>query len=567
MRLINTKTLELHEFFNDNVPPYAILSHTWGTEEVTFQDWQSHQVAVSKQGYLKIKNACRKSLNKRLEWLWVDTNCIDKTSSAELTEAINSMFAYYQKSQVCFAYLADVTTYYQKSELMFLQVRGSRWFTRGWTLQELIAPRHMVFYAADWSKIGTKDEFFARLVASITKIDSIYLSGQFLPMASVSQKMSWLANRTTTRTEDMAYCMLGIFDHSMPLLYGEGKRAFFRLQEEIIKRSNDHTIFCWEWIDDVPGDWGSLLAPWPTAFEGSGGFEKLSSDDISIFSMTNAGLSIPLPTITSLGGTSYHTSSWFVMLQARLANTTGHPPDAACIQVSGRQVGDLLYVARLPYPARPTTIPRTLVGHLRTQPLIVMNRLEETRLLKERWLFPDYHNRNNFIFIPVCCPQTPERRWRFAESSFGPVLLLLEKDNFGVSRLMFKGSRKDEEILHVFLGVRIKDGHCYAFVKIVPVYSKTIWHHWKQYVERSTSDKQEADFCGSLGVTVALRRSIDNTRGGENRYFLFFKEGGFADSENFLSTMGFDRQGNDTDSIDVVSDVAEISAFEYIDQA
>ncbi|KAH7164921.1 hypothetical protein DER46DRAFT_684854 [Fusarium sp. MPI-SDFR-AT-0072] len=354
----------------------------------------------------------------------------------------------------------------------------------------------------------------------------------------------------------MAYCMLGIFDISMPLLYGEGKRAFFRLQEEIIKRSNDHTIFCWEWIDDVPGDWGSLLAPWPTAFEGSGGFERLSSDDISIFSMTNAGLSIPLPTITSLGGTSDYTSSWFVMLQAGLANTTGDPPDAACIQVSGRQLGALLYVSRLPYPSRPMTIPRTLVGHLKTQSLIVMNSLEETRLLKERRLFPNYHNGNSVTFIPVCCPQTLERRWRFMESSFGPVLILLDQENFGVGRLMFKGFRKDEETLYILLGVRIKDGHCYPFVKIVPVFSERIWHHWNQHVERSTFGKQDADFCRSLGVTAALRRSIYNTRGGENRYFLFLKEGGFADSESFLSAMGFDRQGNDADSIDVASDVA-----------
>ncbi|KAF5268192.1 hypothetical protein FOXYS1_914 [Fusarium oxysporum] len=343
MRLINTKTLELHEFFSENVPPYAILSHAWGAEEVTFQDWQNRQLAASKQGFFKIKSACYQSLNQNLEWLWVDTNCIDKTSSAELTEAINSMFAYYQKSEVCFAYLPDVSTSSQDRGLLLAQIRGSRWFTRGWTLQELIAPLHLVFYAADWSRIGRKDRSLADLITSITNIDMMYLSGQRnITRASVSKRMSWLANRTTTRTEDMAYCMLGIFDINMPLLYGEGKRAFFRLQEEIIRGSNDHTIFCWEWNDDVPDDWGSLLAPWPTVFEGSSGFEGLKMDELSVFSMTNAGLSIRLPTITTLGDAYKAASSWFIMLQAAPASTARNNPQAACIRVSGRSAGDLL---------------------------------------------------------------------------------------------------------------------------------------------------------------------------------------------------------------------------------
>ncbi|KAM5383078.1 hypothetical protein ACJA88_003611 [Fusarium oxysporum] len=343
MRLINTKTLELHEFFSENVPPYAILSHAWDAEEVTFQDWQNRQLAASKQGFFKIKSACYQSLNQNLEWLWVDTNCIDKTSSAELTEAINSMFAYYQKSEVCFAYLPDVSTSSQDRGLLLAQIRGSRWFTRGWTLQELIAPLHLVFYAADWSRIGRKDRSLADLITSITNIDMMYLSGQRnITRASVSKRMSWLANRTTTRTEDMAYCMLGIFDINMPLLYGEGKRAFFRLQEEIIRGSNDHTIFCWEWNDDVPDDWGSLLAPWPTVFEGSSGFEGLKMDELSVFSMTNAGLSIRLPTITTLGDAYKAASSWFIMLQAAPASTARNNPQAACIRVSGRSAGDLL---------------------------------------------------------------------------------------------------------------------------------------------------------------------------------------------------------------------------------
>ncbi|KAF4417017.1 Vegetative incompatibility HET-E-1, partial [Fusarium acutatum] len=321
MRLINTKTLGLHEFFNGNTPPYAILSHAWGDQEVTFRDWQNRQQVTQKHGYSKILQACNQALNQKLEWLWVDTNCIDKSSSAELSEAINSMFAYYQRSEVCYAYLADVPTANQDIELLNSELRSSRWFTRGWTIQELIAPGHLVFYAADWSSIGSKDDTLVDLLTSITKIDSTYLTGyEDIYQAPISKRMSWLAKRITTRIEDMAYCMLGIFDINMPLLYGEGKRAFFRLQEEIIKSCNDHTIFCWEWADDVPDDWASLLAPWPTVFAGAGGCRRESSDNVSVFSMTNAGLSIRLPVIGTIADRLISSHSWFTMLQAAPAS-------------------------------------------------------------------------------------------------------------------------------------------------------------------------------------------------------------------------------------------------------
>ncbi|EEU34251.1 uncharacterized protein NECHADRAFT_28122, partial [Fusarium vanettenii 77-13-4] len=249
MRLINANTLLLHEFHGENIPPYAILSHTWGDQEVTFQDWKDPRThtAATKSGFTKVQCACQQAVIRGLEWMWVDTNCIDKTSSAELSEAINSMFAYYQKSKVCFAYLSDVPSAkgLDKKSLLW-QIRNSRWFTRGWTLQELIAPEHLTFYAADWTRIGRKDEWLADLITEVTGIDRIYLNGRRqVNRACIAKRMSWLAKRTTTRVEDMAYCVLGIFDINMPLLYGEGRKAFTRLQEEIIKKTNDHTIFCW----------------------------------------------------------------------------------------------------------------------------------------------------------------------------------------------------------------------------------------------------------------------------------------------------------------------------------
>ena len=175
--------------------------------------------------------------------------CIDKTSSAELTEAINSMFRWYRNSTVCYAYLADVSASKSTSvvlkDVVVKQLEHSRWFRRGWTLQELIAPSNVVFYSKYWNRLGTKSGL-SSIISSITKIQQPFLNSENLPSASIAQKMSWASHRETSRPEDMAYCLLGIFDVNMPLIYGEGKNAFQRLQDEIMDAyPHDFTIFAW----------------------------------------------------------------------------------------------------------------------------------------------------------------------------------------------------------------------------------------------------------------------------------------------------------------------------------
>ncbi|KAK7917935.1 hypothetical protein PG985_009809 [Apiospora marii] len=257
MRIINVYTGYLEEFIGDQIPDYAILSHTWGAEEVTLEDWKDLDTCRERRGFKKIMKACEQARHDGLDYLWCDTNCIDKASSADLSEAINSMFAWYRDARVCYAYLEDVTD--------VTDMPSSRWFTRGWTLQELLAPRRVEFFNAYWttlgdiSTVGQATHDLAPIISSITCIGEEYLYGRVLSNASVAQRMSWVSRRTTTRVEDMSYCMLGIFDINMPLLYGEGSKAFERLQQEIIKVSNDHTIFCWKWIPGiVPQNWGSV---------------------------------------------------------------------------------------------------------------------------------------------------------------------------------------------------------------------------------------------------------------------------------------------------------------------
>lgn len=222
--------------------------------------------------------------------------CIDKTSSAELSEAINSMFRWYQNAAVCYAFLSDVPCDVDTSAEGSLFAR-SRWFTRGWTLQELIAPAALTFFSKDWHSLGTKSQLYSAL-SSITGIEKPFLTSDNLELASTAKKMSWAASRKTSRVEDIAYSLLGIFDINMPLIYGEGKKAFKRLQEELLKtRPDDHTIFAWGTIVSTPsiriadlnqyldrdpvqrsGDSTtrqpllSLLAESPRAFASTGGF-------------------------------------------------------------------------------------------------------------------------------------------------------------------------------------------------------------------------------------------------------------------------------------------------------
>ncbi len=358
MRLLNTESLRLELFLGSSVPKYAILSHMWGEEEVLFDDIhdpnQPHP--VGKAGFAKIEGSCKQAREDGFKYIWIDTCCIDKSSSAELSEAINSMFDWYHQSERCYAYLADVEVsncegeedeedeedgedgvYSEENgngeggvdeekwsgvmvkgegredegkgngddnnetcgesrsngeatsdgrsddgedeQLGTVGFEDSRWFSRGWTLQELIAPADVRFYDRNWSFLGVRQLDSSRnnrvgyrdLGPQITRRTRIppqllrwptlgperrsFWTIDFNPRAklesvldsfSVAQKMSWAASRMTTRPEDEAYSLMGLFGVNMPMLYGEGRRAFARLQQAILAVSDDQSIlaFC-----------------------------------------------------------------------------------------------------------------------------------------------------------------------------------------------------------------------------------------------------------------------------------------------------------------------------------
>lgn len=313
-RLLNTWTGEFVWIVDPSKEHYAILSHTWDAKEQTYDDVRKLQETVevltkdveTKPASLvssssdvssakltifdhpdlsdKVKGICEFARKEGYTLVWIDACCIDKSNSAELSEAINSMYEWYRLADVCYVYLTDVHDGVDPAHSNS-SFRRSRWHTRGWTLQELIAPEHVVFLTRNWHFLGTRVGL-ASTLREITGIDFNVLTGVAgLDDISVARRMSWAARRKTTRVEDRAYSLLGIFGVHISPIYGEGGNAFLRLQEEIIRTIPDQSIFAWGpsrgrectsqwWVEPgVP----CLLASSPSAFEHASDVVHLSA--------------------------------------------------------------------------------------------------------------------------------------------------------------------------------------------------------------------------------------------------------------------------------------------------
>lgn len=300
MRLINVATGRLEE--PADTPKYAILSHTWGGNELTFEDLAYNNVHTQ-DNYYKIRGTIEQARLYKIQYIWIDTCCIDKRSSAELSEAINSMFQWYKDAQVCFTYLEDL----DPDANVDVGLKRCRWFQRGWTLQELIAPKDVLFFDRDWNEKGTKVSL-QDSISGITGIrKEILLGTAMLGNISAAEKMSWAASRETTRLEDMAYSLLGIFEVNMALIYGEGPKAFTRLQEEIIKHTNDLSILAWDASAGASiNPYCGILAESPKVFDflDKALLQELSDSTASRtfvpeFAITNRGLRITTELLVS----------------------------------------------------------------------------------------------------------------------------------------------------------------------------------------------------------------------------------------------------------------------------
>ena len=412
MRLINVDSLETEEFFGREIPAYAILSHCWGPHEATWHGWVSQRclpASDGNQGYRKVVEACGQARADKIKYLWCDTVCIDKQSSAELSEAINSMWAWYRDSKICYAYLSDVSIasppqQHQEqnsskrraesraestaatskagnllSGSVLAAFQGSRWFTRGWTLQELIAPSSVRFYSREWEQLGNKTELTGHISKTTGIPDSVLRSLSAVGKATVAQRMSWASQRETTRPEDIAYCLMGLFDINMPLLYGEGNKAFQRLQRELIGKTNDQSILAWTPTDINASLRLPVLAPSPACFRSCGSVELDDSVDTRncMLSTSNTGLLLDGSLMATAIG-----DLWLIQLQCVVSTEFGYPGtkrmDLICIVVQSFTANGRYNFVRIGFPA-PTAFCRL--------PYRAKNDISNTSNLKSWQLF------------------------------------------------------------------------------------------------------------------------------------------------------------------------------------
>jgi WD40 repeat protein len=251
--------LSLIERYGENIPAYAIFSHTWGAdeEEVTYEDL-INGTGVNKIGYDKIRFCAKQADHDGLRFFWIDTCCINKANFTELSEAINSMFQWYRNATRCYVYLSDVPDTKDPTSTVESAFPNSRWFKRGWTLQELIAPSSVQFFSQTGQLLGSKRSIELQ-IHEITGIPITALQGTSLSEFDMDERLSWKTGRETKLEEDAAYCLLGIFGIHMGLIYGEGRRnAFDRLQRKVRKSLNLASL------DSARTSWGAQSVQ-PTA--------------------------------------------------------------------------------------------------------------------------------------------------------------------------------------------------------------------------------------------------------------------------------------------------------------
>ncbi|KAI0334530.1 HET-domain-containing protein [Cubamyces sp. BRFM 1775] len=399
MWLLNTEDGTFHRVDRPREHRYAILSHVWQTSgEQTFQDLITLQHEATKMrsraslkrcltflkpspplsclsgASPKIRECCALARKHGYRWVWIDSCCIDKTSSTELSEAINSMYEWYAAADICFAFLEDVSDDHDP-RLKDSKFRRSRWFTRGWTLQELIAPATVLFLSKEWRPLGTKASL-ADLVEEITGIGEDVLTHRtLLDSVSVARRMSWAAKRQTTREEDKAYSLMGIFGVNMPTIYGEGGNAFIRLQEEILKQVPDQSIFAWGpllrddtllyrnmgpyTVSDDSRYWQSrnLFAWSPDAFVNSAGISSIAPETFE----KRAGIPFVLSEYTI---SSYGMRSRMPLIPLRHGSEkTTYLVLLACEDIEDRLVAVLLY-------PQPRAVGRYYVGHYVGRPQV-----------------------------------------------------------------------------------------------------------------------------------------------------------------------------------------------------
>ena len=321
IRLLNVKNFQFREYDEGNLPAYAILSHVWYNEEKkielvydSFESLPRNANGVPQcpkdQNYAKshdkIMKTCQETRKlgegsgKRVDFVWIDSICIDKRNAGERDRAIRSMWRFYGDAACCIVWLQDVEWSKNNKPRVDQAFENARWFSRGWTLQELIAPKIVYFFNRSWDLLGTKWSLAAE-ITSRTRIERKFLKPEKARSATIAQRLSWAAGRNTTEPEDRVYSLFGLFNVDIEVKYGgpnpreeRYRTAFSLMQKEILRDSTDESLFAWR---NPSLKSSGLLAPSIDCFKDSNQIVSYHGNDLRTRSVRidSAGLHFPAP--------------------------------------------------------------------------------------------------------------------------------------------------------------------------------------------------------------------------------------------------------------------------------
>lgn len=264
MRLLNTESFELRDS-TDPPPLYSVFSHAHGSNDIGFEDFRYPEILPLKAGFHRLWQACSRARDHGSKWLWADTICIDRSSSAAVSDALNSLSRIYQECTFSLIYLEDLVPSEYMHKGLERQLASCAWFRNVWVLPQLIFPKDSFIYDRDWTEIGTKASL-APQISVITSIEqSVLVNPAALGECSIAKRISWAAKLDAYRTEDRSFALLGVLGVQMPIIYGEGHKAFLRLQEEILRDTSDFSLFAWR--PEAFEEYRGLLAYSPAEFE------------------------------------------------------------------------------------------------------------------------------------------------------------------------------------------------------------------------------------------------------------------------------------------------------------